>query len=93
MEASLLLTFFLCLHYQLISVHSIVTLSLRFVLKITERPEILVKKELGIFKFALRLKDRLTITGNFGRFQSLNFEINYLKNENRTQKTGVRFFS
>ena len=31
----------------------------------------------------------LTITGNFGRFEHLNFETNFLKNKNFFQKTGV----
>ena len=35
----------------------------------------------------------VTFSGNFERFLYLNFEINFLKNENLFQKTGVPFFS
>ena len=33
------------------------------------------------------------INGNFERFQYFNFEINFLRNVNPFQKTGVPFFS
>ena len=33
------------------------------------------------------------ITGSFERFQNVNFEASFLKNENSFKKTGVPFFS
>ena len=35
----------------------------------------------------------VTISGNFEHFQYLNFETDYLENENLFQNTGVPFFS
>ena len=35
----------------------------------------------------------MTITGNFERFQYINFETNFLGNENLFQKTGVPFLA
>ena len=35
----------------------------------------------------------LTITENFKRFQSFNFETNFLENENLFQKIGARFLT
>ena len=34
----------------------------------------------------------MTITGNFECFRYFNFEVNVLKNENLSLKTGVKFF-
>ena len=56
-----------------------------------------IKKVLGIFKIALRLRESayfyVTITGNSEHFQYYNFEINFLENENLFKKTVVSFFS
>ena len=49
---------------------------------------------LGIFKIALRLRDRhVTICESFKRFQYFNVETNFLENENLFQKIWVLFFS
>ena len=51
---------------------------------------------LGIFKIALRLRNRrfyMTISEKFEHFQYLNFETDFLENENFFQKTGVPLFS
>ena len=45
---------------------------------------------LGIFKIAVRLRDR-HVFKSFKCFQYFNFETNFLENENLFQETGVRF--
>ena len=52
---------------------------------------------LGIFKIALRLRDRHVFMWQSlkieKRFQYFNFETDFLENENYFPKTGVQFFS
>ena len=52
---------------------------------------------LRIFKIALRLRDQHVFIWKWlkieKRFQYLNFETDFLENENHFQKTGVAFFS
>ena len=68
-----------------------------FILKSTERAEVLLKNNATDFQnspsFERSACFYVTISGNSERFQYLNFETDFLENENLFQKTGVTFFS
>ena len=53
----------------------------------------LIRKINTFYSLALRLRDRHVFMRQSLQIQYLNFETNFLKNENLFQKTGVPFFS
>ena len=68
-----------------------------FILKPTERAQLLLKKAPRDFQnsppFQRSACFYVTISESFKRFQYFNFETDFLENENLFQKTGVPFFS
>ena len=69
----------------------------RFILKPTERAQVLLKNGTRDFQssppFERSAGFYVTISRNSERFQYFNFETDFLENENLFLKTGLLFFS